>query len=60
MKFLGKVSLILKVTKMQDLTLFLENKVLEKSQEGKIKPPAFLGLRTSFAWCFCIDDCFEN
>ena len=56
--FSGKMCLILKVTKMQDFTLFLGNAILEKPQEGKIEPSVFLGLRTSLAWCFCIDGCF--
>ena len=48
MKFSEKMWLmtILKVTKNQGFTLFLENTFLEKPQGVKLTPPAFLELKT--------------
>ena len=56
MKFSGKMCLmiILKVTKNQGFTLFLEDTFFEKPQGGggQIDPPAVLGLKFVIAFKF--------
>ena len=57
MKFSGKMCLkiILKVTKNQGFSLFLEDTLFEKPQGGtKLTPPAVLGLRISCCRIYAI------